>query len=484
MTINTIHHADNLTLLTTFPDNSIDACVTDPPYGLGKAPDALAMLQDWLSTGHHEVKGKGFMGKEWDAFVPQPHFWKEVFRVLKPGAHVLCFAGTRTYDLMTLALRIAGFEIRDTIRYMGNLHFPSWAYGSGFPKSMDVSKAIDKKFDAKRRVIAPNANDRKARRNGLSDYGLQGGVGKAHITEAATTEAKVWEGWGTALKPAWEPIVVARKPLEGTVVDNVLRYGTGAINIDECRIDTKAKSMHRKPEKVLTNAHLAMRPWMQRRFENGEPLKQDYDCSKGRFPANLIHDGSEAILEEFARFGSDKGGFAPVNRQDAKAKTKNCYGTYATSGDDGASYYADTGTAARFFYSAKASKSDREEGLEDFPEHFASGLPLRSENGERGGTGNDGSSTDRTTTTRNTHPTVKPTKLMRYLVKLVTPPGGIVLDPFAGSGSTLKAAVLEGMNFIGIEQEEEYVRIAEARLRLARQTAKSPPEAQPSSEPA
>jgi DNA modification methylase len=397
MKTNTIHHADNLTTLRTFPDSSIDAVVTDPPYGLGKAPDALTMLNDWLTTGHHDVQGKGFMGKTWDAFVPQPVFWQEVFRVLKPGAHVLCFAGTRTYDLMTLALRIAGFEIRDSIRFIGETHYPAWVYGSGFPKSMDVAKAIEKK------------------------YGQQ-----------------QWQGWGTALKPAWEPIIVARKPLEGTVADNVLRYGTGAINIDECRV------------RVEDQTYIA------------------------RFPANLIHDGSEEVLEEFARFGSDKGGFAPVTKADSTSKTRNCYGTFATSGDDGASFYGDSGTAARFFYSAKASKSDREEGLEDFPEQQSSGLPLRSENGERGGTGNDGSSTDRTTTTRNTHPTVKPTKLMRYLLKLVVPPGGIVLDPFAGSCSTVKAAVLEGMNFIAIEQEIEYVRIGEARLRLARQTAKLP----------
>lgn len=426
MTINTIHHADNLTTLRTFPDSSIDAVVTDPPYGLGKAPDALTMLNDWLTTGHHDVQGKGFMGKTWDAFVPQPVFWQEVFRVLKPGAHVLCFAGTRTYDLMTLALRIAGFEIRDSIRFMGETHYPAWVYGSGFPKSLDVAKAIEKK------------------------YGQQ-----------------QWQGWGTALKPAWEPIIVARKPLEGTVADNVLRYGTGAINIDECRVGVEKRTY--SGSGYSSQQHCPSRAGLR----DGRGKDMTFEAV-GRFPANLIHDGSEEVLEEFARFGSDKGGFAPVTKADSTSTTRNCYGTFATSGDDGASFYGDSGTAARFFYSAKASKSDREEGLEDFPEQQSSGLPLRSENGERGGTGNDGSSTDRTTTTRNTHPTVKPTKLMRYLLKLVVPPQGIVLDPFAGSGSTLKAAVLEGMNYIGIEQEMEYVRIAEARLRLARQTAKLP----------
>lgn len=455
--LNTIIHADNLTTLRAFPSDSIDACVTDPPYGLGKEPDALAMLKDWLQTGHHDVHGKGFMSKEWDAFVPQPMFWSEVFRVLKPGAHVLCFAGTRTYDLMTLALRLAGFEIRDTIRYMGNLHYPAWVYGSGFPKSLDVSKAFDKRAKARRRIIGKNANDRTARRNRLSDYGLQGGTGKSMITEPSTALAQQWQGWGTALKPAWEPIIIARKPLIGTVADNLERYGTGAINIEGCKIGTEERSY--KGSGASQQVHNSSRAGL--RDGRGQALTFK---ANGRFPANLIHDGSDEIEEEFAQFGNNKGAFAPVQKRQSP-KTQNVYGDYTTQGDNGASYRGDTGTASRFFYSAKASKQDREEGLEDFPDYSAAGLPLRAEGGERQGTGQDGTTTDRTTTHKNTHPTVKPTKLMQYLIRLVTPKGGIVLDPFAGSGSTCKAAVLEGFDFIGIEQEAEYVRIAEARVK-------------------
>jgi site-specific DNA-methyltransferase (adenine-specific) len=219
---------DCLERLKELPDNSVDSIVTDPPYGLGKEPDALKMLTDWIETGHHDVKGRGFMGKEWDAFVPQPQVWHECLRVLKPGGHLLAFAGTRTQDLMTLGLRLAGFEIRDMV---------AWGYGSGFPKSLDVSKALDKMAGAEREVVG--RADRIAGNKSVGTIGHSRCV--PDITAPATDAAKQWNGWGTALKPALEPITLARKPLEGTVAANVLKWHTGALNIDGCRVATDDK---------------------------------------------------------------------------------------------------------------------------------------------------------------------------------------------------------------------------------------------------
>src|SRR5690554_1418565 len=220
MKVNNVYVGNNIEVLKTFPDNSIDSVVTDPPYGLGKEPNAIDVLKDWITVGYHEVKGKGFMGKEWDAFVPQPLFWKEVYRVLKPGGYVLSFAGTRTYDWMVMGVRLAGFEIRDMI---------AWLYGSGFPKSLDISKAIDKHLGAEREVIG---KAKGAGSTGVNDRGNQTFIAKNgnddgtyDITQATTNEAKQWQGWGTALKPALEPIVMARKPVDGTVAQNVLKHG-------------------------------------------------------------------------------------------------------------------------------------------------------------------------------------------------------------------------------------------------------------------
>src|SRR5690554_408449 len=235
MKVNNVYVENNIEVLKTFPDNSIDSVVTDPPYGLGKEPNAIEVLQSWITNGYHEVKGKGFMGKEWDAFVPQPNFWKEIYRVLKPGGYVLSFAGTRTYDWMVMAIRLAGFEIRDMI---------AWLYGSGFPKSMDVSKAL------KTTLLKGNSHSKSLRQveqdGDGKPYTIKGknnGIMGEDRTydrkefEATTDEAKQWQGWGTALKPALEPIVMARKPIDGTVAQNVLKYGVGGINIDECRVE-------------------------------------------------------------------------------------------------------------------------------------------------------------------------------------------------------------------------------------------------------
>lgn len=414
-------HGDCLDVLKGMPDNSVDSIVTDPPYGLS------------------------FMGKKWDCDVPEQAIWEECLRVLKPGGHLLAFAGTRTQHRMAVRIEDAGFEIRDMI---------AWVYGSGFPKSMDVSKAIDKSrvedIEPIRRVCRavrsamdakglkskhlvqhfggchPRLIDHWAARDTDSQPSLPTweqwktlrdvlGLDGTHDAEVlrlngrkgqhgdtwrnaevigvheemrmgfgeyrfkaidgtirkASDAAKQWQGWGTALKPAIEPITVARKPFKGTVAANVLEWGTGAINVDGCR--------------VATNEILG-RPQEEQIFFSGlknNGYNDNSDKRGGRWPANLIHDGSDEPTELL-------------------------------------------GAAARFFYCAKASKKDRGEG--------------------------------------NTHPTVKPTDLMAYLCRLVTTPGGVVLDPFMGSGSTGKAAVREGFRFVGIEMDESYLKIAEARI--------------------
>lgn len=365
-------------------DNSIDAVVTDPPYGLSKQPDMMEVLRHWMNGDDYVHTGGGFMGKTWDSFVPGPSIWKEVFRVLKPGGHLLAFFGTRTYDLGTLAIRLAGFEIRDQI---------DWVYGSGFPKSLDVSKA---------------------------------------------TGDEQWEGWGTALKPAHEPICVARKPLAGTVAENVLQFNTGGMNIDGCRIELNGDF------KSVANG----RPSITGLSDNYDSSIANQPDTQGRFPANFIHDGSDEVV---SLFPAKAGAAAPVKgTEGSQASTGNVTGQRERV--PGA-FHADSGSAARFYYCAKASKSDREPDTD--------GL-----NSPRAGAG-------RTSGARNNHPTVKPTALMQWLVRLVTPPGGKVLDPFTGSGSTGKACAIEGFEFIGFEMDPHYCEIAKQRINYARSVRKS-----------
>ena len=374
-----IHHGDCREVMATLDAESVDAIVSDPPYGLS------------------------FMGKGWDHGVPGVEFWTEALRVAKPGAHLLAFGGTRTYHRLACAIEDAGWEIRDCVM---------WVYGSGFPKSHDVSKAIDKAAGAEREVVGPSrANVRSDLKYGGNDpshnHGRLGAVTHPPITAPATDAARQWQGWGTALKPAWEPIIVARKPLVGTVAENVLTHGTGGINVDGCRVGTE------------TLTYIAGETGGEGGKCGARKRAEVPTTVTGRWPANLIHDGSEEVVGLFP--ANVKGG--TWNRT-AGARHFNNDGEptdYQTSGSDSSS-----GSAARFFYCAKASKADR---------------------------GGD-----------NKHPTVKPTDLMRYLCRLVTPPGGVVLDPFTGSGSTGKAAALEGFRFIGIEREAEYVEIAKARI--------------------
>jgi DNA modification methylase len=478
-----IYHGDCREVMQTLHPESVDSIVSDPPYGLS------------------------FMGKGWDHGVPGEEFWTEALRVAKPGAHLLAFGGTRTYHRLACAIEDAGWEIRDCVM---------WVYGSGFPKSHDVSKAIDKRGGGSSLTTEIGAAIKAARiSRGVSvteaDRLYCGGstlwtwyegrpagqqlptpvvmaaivrdwpelavyaeaiaeadrekIGERDgsllavapgqdndrsssvldITAPATDAARRWSGWGTALKPAWEPIIVARKPLCGTVAENVLKHGTGGINVDGCRVGTEATL-------TVRNGNIGA---------NGRYGKDDRVFTRenppGRWPANVIHDGSDEVVGLFP--GNVKGG--TWNRTTG-ARHFNNDGEpteYQTSGSD-----ASTGSAARFFYCPKASKADRDEGCEGLEErenasgnYGTKGVNLtRKDGGE-----------NRVLPRRNNHPTVKPTALMRYLCRLVTPPGGVVLDPFTGSGSTGKAAILEGFRFIGIEREAEYVEIAKARIGAA-----------------
>jgi len=395
--------------LKSLPDNSVDSVVTDPPYELG------------------------FMGKSWDSsgIAYNVDMWKEVFRVLKPGGHLLSFGGSRTYHRMACAIEDAGFEIRDQIM---------WVYGSGFPKSLDVAKALDKmagvEFEAKPASGVGFMNS--------TDDGYNTTLNQLVQTGESTEEAKKWKGWGTALKPAHEPIVMARKPLsEKTVAKNVLAHGTGAINIDGSRIGDEVRTyggMSANQPEVGTF-----------RDDNWVPKEIEVTVS-GRYPANFIHDGSDEVVELFPDTGKSTGG--RIGKKDTSGVNIVPAGQYE-AGDPG---FGDSGSAARYFYCAKTSKRDRNEGLDGFEEKRPDD---RTETGmgtfvEKG-----------VAKQANHHPTVKPTDLMRYLVRMVTPPNGTVLDPFTGSGSTGKAATLEGFNFIGVEQNPEYIKIAEARIKAA-----------------
>jgi len=457
----TIYHGDCIEVMRSLPDNSVDAVVTDPPYELG------------------------FMGKGWDGsgIAYNCEVWENAYRVLKPGGHLLAFGGTRTWHRLAVAIEDAGFEVRDSM---------AWMYGSGFPKSLDVSKAIDKKRDdradilrvtseiARLRDMAGLSNrdlddafgfagmaghwtstksqpavprieqwavlrdmlnpdewldDEVWRLNGRkgkpgeawaerevvgqyeSDMGGLGGerLGQkgGDITAPATPAAVQWQGWGTALKPAFEPIVVARKPLDGTVAENVLTHGTGALNIDGCRIGT---------ESIVSRGGIASGSG---NFVGGPNIDRTPTTSTGRWPANVILDESQAAELDKQSGVSSSGKRPPTGKAILDVEA----GWNANSMTDKTERgFEDTGGASRFFYVAKAGKKERPN---------VDGIA---------------------------HPTVKPMALMRYLVRLVTPPGGTVLEPFAGSGTTIEAALEEGFNVIGIEMTDEYLPLILARI--------------------
>lgn len=473
-----LRHGDCLDVLRSLPDASVDAVVTDPPYGLA------------------------FMGKRWDYDVPSVEIWAECLRVLKPGGHLLAFAGTRTQHRMAVRIEDAGFEIRDMI---------AWVYGSGFPKSLDVSKAVDR-MDAseeqeRRRLrftawvrgtgatsrqiddatgtnmgghyttaasqpaimtrehleacrmflgdipewVARECDIRSVESRNMAAREVVGqqsgnllavapGQGSDRsattlaLTAPATDAARQWSGWGTALKPALEPITVARKPLEGTVAANVLAHGTGGINVDGCRVAHDEDCRMMAPSQANIN-----NPSEKHRQAGRRDAVLELKPS-GRWPANFCHDGSDEVVGLFPQTGASKSSDQPRGR-----RPRGMGEVGERRGDpvpNGPQYDDNGGSAARFFYCAKASKADRNSG----------GV-------------------------NSTHPTVKPTDLMRYLCRLVTPPGGVVLDPFMGSGSTGKAAVLEGFRFIGIEREAEYVEIARARIEAVTPATDEPAEA-------
>jgi DNA modification methylase len=428
-----IHNGNCIDVMKTMPDNSVDSIVTDPPYGLS------------------------FMGKKWDYDVPSVEIWEECFRVLKPGGYLLAFAGTRTQHRMAVRIEDAGFEIRDMI---------AWVYGSGFPKSLDISKAIDKAAGAERKVVS----EVKTNSGGMahisktnSEHGFRPSAYHGNsedksaknvikITEPATDSTKQWEGWGTALKPALEPITVARKPIsEKTIAKNVLEHGTGGINIDGCRVNFSENDDIRIGKNYTHHAKAGLENGNHKDNKSGKEVSLHNPT--GRFPANIIHDGSEEVLDLF-----------PDNNQTGKHHEKSIDDNSVDLDTFGfvdsnmtTDYPVNNGSAARFFYCAKTSKKDRNEGLENLPDkewrHEGAAVPERNNRPF--------------VPSKNNHPTVKPTDLMRYLVRLVTPPNGIVLDPFNGSGSTGKAAIIEGMNYIGIELDPEYIKISEARILYA-----------------
>jgi hypothetical protein len=347
---------------------------------------------------------------------------------------LLAFGGSRTYHRLAVAIEDAGFQIRDQIM---------WVYGSGFPKSLNISKAIDKAAGAEREVVgertgAVNPNGYKT--DGVSQSGGAFAEGIFNITAPATAEAKQWDGWGTALKPAHEPIVMARKPLDGTVANNVLTHGVGGINIDGSRVGDEVL-----PKQTAGQAQIGT-------FERTNMVTPE---RIGRFPANFIHDGSQEVMQLFP---DSKGMATQRSGSNIKVYGGNSLFESSTTFPDVRQGFNDNGSAARFFYCAKANKTDRNEGLDGFAEKRPD---------ERTTTGMGTFDEKGVAKQANHHPTVKPTELMRYLVRLVTPPNGTVLDPFTGSGSTGKAAVLEGFNFVGVEQSAEYVEIAQARIRHA-----------------
>lgn len=496
-----LHVGDCLEVLRTMPDNSVDAIVTDPPYELG------------------------FMGKGWDksGIANNVEMWREALRVLKPGGHLLAFSGSRTYHRMTVAIEDAGFEVRDQIM---------WLYGSGFPKSLDVSKAIDKAggdalawrafseayakavsasgmthsdidrslgikssscywartdhrggmpprhhWEKVRELLGLSADFTRlydeAEREvvGHRERGFAPGTnavygdysGDTRITAPATDAARQWQGWGTALKPAHEPICVARKPLVGTVAANVLAHGTGALNIDGCRVETTddlnggayAKEGGRTESQSLhggTGMNVA-----------GKTVGKEFVQPEGRWPANIIHDGSEEVLAAFPQAPGQQGDLKATGRP---RPSSGRFGDMAPPHAH-AARIEDDKSAARFFYCAKASRSDRNEGLPS-SDKAAVGT---------GATMREQEDADWPKRNGNHHPTVKPTELMAYLVRLVTPPGGVVLDPFMGSGSTGKAAMREGFRFIGCDLSAEYAAIAMARIE--HELAKMAPAAEP-----
>lgn len=444
----TLHAGDCLDVLAALPEASVDSIVTDPPYHLTSivkrfGAAAASPAKDYTgarenATGAYARASRGFMGQQWDGgdIAFQVELWRAALRVLKPGGHLCAFSATRTYHRMACAIEDAGFEIRDCAAFAHDARprvaafleslnaeqaasfaelfaeqgdgLLAWVYGSGFPKSHDVAKAIDK--------TAGIWRGRRGRAKGASGSRAGANYERTPKGAAVTPDAATWDGWGTALKPAWEPIVLARKPLVGTVAENVLAHGVGALNIDACRVGMNGEKIAlRGSMDAGTDIHEGWaRPWMADEEKSAARMAKAAEKAEslGRWPANITHDGSAEVL---AAFPDAAGAQGVVTGREASASTANTFGEFAARAPS--LPRCDSGSAARFFYSAKADSDDR----------------LGSK-----------------------HPTVKPLDLMRWLVRLVTPPGGVVLDPFAGTGTTGHAALVEGFRAVLIEREAEY----------------------------
>lgn len=454
MTEISLHLGDCLEVMREMADDSIDAVVTDPPYGLSKEPDIVEVLTHWLAGDEYKHNGGGFMGRSWDSFVPGPEYWREVYRVMKPGAHILAFGGTRTVDLLTIALRIAGFEIRDSVH---------WVQGAGFPKSLDVSKAIDKAAGMERIDAIKGGHIGISERGGDGRNGHEYATTVPHIINKgslsrgvpSTDAAQQWAGWGSALKPAHEPIVLARKPLrESTIAAQVLATGTGALNIDATRVGTDV---------ITTNG---WRCGGESVYGGGNGIPADGyrgAAHQGRWPANLVLSHSPGCVrrgvDDFACV--DGCAVAALDAMSGERPT----GRITHCGNNGSTFVAharrypatfqagDTGGASRFYY--------RADWQHEIEERLEAALPFlyqpKAARCERDQGLPEGQ--------HSNHPTVKPVALCKWLVRLITPPNGTILDPFLGSGTTGIAAVLEGFNFVGIELDAEYLEIA--RLRIA-----------------
>jgi len=477
-----LYHGNMLDMLEVIEPNSIDSIVTDPPYGLtsitkpfGKEGSAPASTKN--NDGSFARLSRGFMGKEWDGSGIEYNIdtWKKCYEVLKPGGYLLAFGGSRTSHRIACAIEDAGFEIRDTIM---------WLYGSGFPKSMNIGLAIDKKNGVESKVVGyadttmPDFRDVGKKQKEIS------GIDKLTFGQIENSERKEtpiykaqneWQGWGTALKPSFEPIIVARKPFKGSLVDNVIENGVGGINIDECRVPfEKTKNPATNP---LYRKNGGYKLPAKGQSSNGavsfSSSKNDVN-EIGRFPANTILTYDETNFDEVCNgFPNSKGASSQNNYSNGSIYRGQSLNESTTKLNGFREWYNDSGSASRYFYCAKASKKDRDEGcqeLEDTVNACSNQAIAELKRGNDTFSDEINSTFNKVYKGKNTHPTVKPTTLMQYLVRLVTPNGGTVLDPFNGSGSTGKAVMYEnkerdkGYKYIGIELTDEYLPISKARI--------------------
>ena len=455
----------------------VDSIVTDPPYHLTSITERFG--KEGSAPAQHGTDGafarasKGFMGKEWDGgdIAFRKETWELAYKLLKPGGHLLAFSGSRTYHRMAVAIEDAGFDIRDQIM---------WLYGSGFPKSLNLGKSVDKKLGNERiKTGQTKTHSNKGMPQAEERTAIGAGAFGQEVEEEITVGTTEWEGWGTALKPAHEPIVMARKALsENSIVANVLKHGTGGINIDGCRIEGEVNRPPTNPsfrdvakealarggldklsfgqdrdrpierKKVVRKSRSEDGVWTDdnsgMKAEGSEFADAD---PRGRFPANVMHDGSEVVKDIFphTKSGKDKN----PTEGNVSGFFGNNMGYYSKDAN-----YGDEGSAARYFYCPKVSRTERDKGLSGKKD----GKPVRWNKA--------GEWTNDTTPAKNSHPTVKPVELMKYLCRMVTPKGGTVLDIFMGSGSTGMAAKDEGFDFIGIEKDKEYFQIAEQRIKV------------------